>query len=102
MPGANPEFQLAPAGGEPSPDASSSPSEGPAPHVPLTSDPRYGSEPAERQYTPPNPSEPAAEGGAQENQEHQPQVTLPSKMYVKIRDKPLSHLHCIGCETRAV
>ncbi|KAG7239350.1 hypothetical protein INR49_029338 [Caranx melampygus] len=79
VPGGNPEFQLAPAGGEPSessPDASSSPSEVPAPQVPLTSDPRYGSEPAERQYAPPNPPEPAAEGGAQENQEPQPQVPL--------------------------
>ncbi|XP_071319886.1 nidogen-2 isoform X2 [Trachinotus anak] len=84
--GGDPEFQTAPAGGdnsESSPDAPSSPSEDPARQVsygskdvPLTSEPRYGSEPAERQYAPPNPPEAAAEGGVQVNEEQHPKVPL--------------------------
>lgn len=71
------DFHQAPSGGDPpaSPDAPTSPSEDSglqvsygSEDVPLTSEPRYSSEPAERQYAPPNP----AEGGAREQQ---PQVT---------------------------
>uniref|UniRef100_A0A4W6E3A5 Nidogen 2 n=1 Tax=Lates calcarifer TaxID=8187 RepID=A0A4W6E3A5_LATCA len=83
--GRDPEFQTAPAGGdhsEPlqpaSPDAPSSPSEHPGHQVlyenkdvPLTSDPGYGPEPAERQFAPPSPPKAAAEEDPQ-----QPQVTL--------------------------
>uniref|UniRef100_A0A3P8TJB9 Nidogen 2 n=1 Tax=Amphiprion percula TaxID=161767 RepID=A0A3P8TJB9_AMPPE len=86
--GGDPEFQPAPAAGvdhtgplQPgSPDPPSSPSED-ADHqaygsddVPLTSEPRYGSEPAERQYAPPNPPQTVPEGDAQPPQEPQPQV----------------------------
>ncbi|XP_070786559.1 nidogen-2 [Enoplosus armatus] len=85
--GRDPEFQPAPAGGDHSeslqpenPDAPSSPSEDSSRQVsygredvPLTSEPRYSSEPAERQYAPPNPPETVPEGGAQEQQ---PQVPL--------------------------
>ncbi|XP_031707889.1 nidogen-2 isoform X2 [Anarrhichthys ocellatus] len=84
--GGDPEFQTAPAGADhseslqpASPDAPSSPSEDSgyqvaygSKDVPLTSEPRYNSEPAERQYAPPNPPE----GGAQQTQEQQPQVPL--------------------------
>ncbi|XP_050922080.1 LOW QUALITY PROTEIN: nidogen-2 [Lates calcarifer] len=83
--GRDPEFQTAPAGGdhsEPlqpaSPDAPSSPSEHPGHQVlyenkdvPLTSDPGYGPEPAERQFAPPSPPKAAAEEDPQ-----QPQVPL--------------------------
>ncbi|XP_069376787.1 nidogen-2 isoform X2 [Paralichthys olivaceus] len=86
--GEDPEFQPAPAGGDrpesprpASPDAPSSPSEDTGRHmshgnqdVPLTSDPRYNVEPAERQYVPYNPPEAVVERGAQ--QEQQPQVPL--------------------------
>uniref|UniRef100_A0AAQ6A9T9 Nidogen 2a (osteonidogen) n=1 Tax=Amphiprion ocellaris TaxID=80972 RepID=A0AAQ6A9T9_AMPOC len=86
--GGDPEFQPAPAAGvdhtgplQPgSPDPPSSPSED-ADHqaygsddVPLTSEPRYGSEPAERQYAPPNPPQTVPEGDAQPPQEPPPQV----------------------------
>ncbi|XP_040888434.1 nidogen-2 isoform X2 [Toxotes jaculatrix] len=89
----DPEFQTAPAGGDhskslqpASPDAASSPSErsDPGPQVlhrskdvPLNSEPRYGSEPEERQYAPPNPPEAVAEQGAQQIQEQQPQDVYP-------------------------
>ncbi|XP_008281347.1 nidogen-2 isoform X7 [Stegastes partitus] len=81
--GGDPEFQPAPAGGDPtdplepgSPDPPSSPSEDPREDVPLTSEPRYGSEPAERQYAPPNPPQTDPEGGAQPPPEPQPQLPL--------------------------
>ncbi|XP_023251198.1 nidogen-2 isoform X6 [Seriola lalandi dorsalis] len=82
--GGNPEFQPAPAGGdhsESNPDVPSSP-EDPrqvlhgSEDLPLTSEPRYGSEPAERQYAPPNRPEAAGQGGAPGIQEQQPQVPL--------------------------
>ncbi|XP_029300808.1 nidogen-2 [Cottoperca gobio] len=87
--GGNPEFQPAPAGGvhseslrPASPDAPSSSSEDSGHQVsygrkdvPLTSEPRYISEPAERPYSPPNPSERVLEG-AERTQEQQPQVPL--------------------------
>uniref|UniRef100_A0AAQ5YFG7 Nidogen 2a (osteonidogen) n=1 Tax=Amphiprion ocellaris TaxID=80972 RepID=A0AAQ5YFG7_AMPOC len=88
--GGDPEFQPAPAAGvdhtgplQPgSPDPPSSPSED-ADHqaygsddVPLTSEPRYGSEPAERQYAPPNPPQTVPEGDAQPPQEPPPQLPL--------------------------
>ncbi|TNN56701.1 Nidogen-2 [Liparis tanakae] len=44
--------------------------------VPLTSDPRYNSEPRDRQYAPPNPPERAAEGGGQQTRQQQPQLPL--------------------------
>ncbi|CAJ1087012.1 nidogen-2 isoform X3 [Xyrichtys novacula] len=64
--GGDPEFQPAPAGSDQSeplqpesPDVPSSPSEGSDQYrredVPLTSEPRYSSEPVGRQYAPPNP-----------------------------------------------
>ncbi|XP_049425860.1 nidogen-2 isoform X13 [Epinephelus fuscoguttatus] len=82
--GGNPAFQPAPAGGDHSaPDAPSSPSEDSghqvshgSEDVPLTSEPRYSSEPAERQYVPPNHPERESEGGARQTQEQQPQVPL--------------------------
>ncbi|XP_049919100.1 nidogen-2 isoform X10 [Epinephelus moara] len=82
--GGNPAFQPAPAGGDHSaPDAPSSPSEDSghqvsygSKDVPLTSEPRYSSEPAERQYVPPNHPERESEGGARQTQEQQPQVPL--------------------------
>ncbi|XP_028427412.1 nidogen-2 isoform X7 [Perca flavescens] len=88
--GGDPEFQPAPAGGNPSeslqpasPDAPSSPSEDSGHQlsygredVPLTSEPRYNSEPAERQYGPPNPPERVSEGDAQRTPKQQPQVPL--------------------------
>uniref|UniRef100_A0A8D0B1Z8 Nidogen 2 n=1 Tax=Sander lucioperca TaxID=283035 RepID=A0A8D0B1Z8_SANLU len=88
--GGDPEFQPAPAGGDhseslqpASPDAPSSPSEDSgnqlsygSEDVPLTSEPRYNSEPAERQYAPPNPPERVPEGDAQRTLKRQPQVTL--------------------------
>ncbi|XP_041821737.1 nidogen-2 [Chelmon rostratus] len=88
--GGDPEFQPAPAGGDhsesfppASPDAPSSPPEDSGRQatygsvdVPLTSEPRYISEPEERQYAPPNPPETAPEGGAQQTPEQQPQVPL--------------------------
>ncbi|XP_039997909.1 nidogen-2 isoform X5 [Xiphias gladius] len=88
--GGDPEFQPAPSGGDHSeslkpagPDAPSSPPEDPgrpgsyaSEDVPLTSEPRYGSEAAERQYAPRNLPEAVAEGGAQQTQEQQPQVPL--------------------------
>uniref|UniRef100_A0A7N6B2D2 Nidogen 2a (osteonidogen) n=1 Tax=Anabas testudineus TaxID=64144 RepID=A0A7N6B2D2_ANATE len=83
------EFQPSHAGGDhseslqpASPDARSSPSENSdqRPHgsegVPLTSDRKYGLEPAARRYAPPNPPETIAEGGARLTQEQQPQVTI--------------------------
>lgn len=80
--GRDPEFQPAPAGEPPqprSPDSPSSPSEDSghqvshgSQDVPLTSEPRYSSEPAERQYAPAHPRE--TEGGAPPPQEQQPQV----------------------------
>ncbi|XP_029371683.1 nidogen-2 isoform X3 [Echeneis naucrates] len=84
--GRDPEFQPAPNTGFPSesnPAAPLSPSEDlihqvlyGGKDVPMTSEPRYGSEPAERQYASPNSPEPAAERGTKENQEQQPQVPL--------------------------
>ncbi|XP_035533460.1 LOW QUALITY PROTEIN: nidogen-2 [Morone saxatilis] len=88
--GGDPEFQPAPAGGEhseslqpASPDAPSSPSEDSGRQVsygnedvPLTSEPRYGSEPAQRQYAPPYSPEAVPEGGAQHSPEQHPQVPL--------------------------
>ncbi|XP_035854461.1 nidogen-2 isoform X4 [Sander lucioperca] len=88
--GGDPEFQPAPAGGDhseslqpASPDAPSSPSEDSgnqlsygSEDVPLTSEPRYNSEPAERQYAPPNPPERVPEGDAQRTLKRQPQVPL--------------------------
>lgn len=86
-----PEFQPSYAGGDQgveslhpaSPDARSYPSEDSdhqvsygSEDVPLTSEPRYGSEAARRQYVPPNPPETVAEGGTWQTQEQQPQVTL--------------------------
>lgn len=86
----DPEFQPSYAGGDhseslhpASPDARSYPPED-SDHqvanggedVPLTSEPRYGSEPARRQYAPPNPPETVAEGATWQTQEQQPQVTL--------------------------
>uniref|UniRef100_A0A665TTP7 Nidogen 2a (osteonidogen) n=1 Tax=Echeneis naucrates TaxID=173247 RepID=A0A665TTP7_ECHNA len=81
--GRDPEFQPAPNTGFPSesnPAAPLSPSEDlihqvlyGGKDVPMTSEPRYGSEPAERQYASPNSPEPAAERGTKENQEQQPQ-----------------------------
>ncbi|XP_042371832.1 nidogen-2-like, partial [Plectropomus leopardus] len=80
--GGDPEFQPAPAGGDhsASPDAPSSPSEDSgrqvsygSEDVPLTSEPRYSSEPAERQYVPPQHPERGQEGVAEEQQ---PQVPL--------------------------
>uniref|UniRef100_A0A665TPW8 Nidogen 2a (osteonidogen) n=1 Tax=Echeneis naucrates TaxID=173247 RepID=A0A665TPW8_ECHNA len=78
--GRDPEFQPAPNTGFPSesnPAAPLSPSEDlihqvlyGGKDVPMTSEPRYGSEPAERQYASPNSPEPAAERGTKENQEH--------------------------------
>uniref|UniRef100_A0AAQ4Q9E9 Nidogen 2 n=1 Tax=Gasterosteus aculeatus aculeatus TaxID=481459 RepID=A0AAQ4Q9E9_GASAC len=75
----DPEFQTGPTGDHSaSPDAPSSPSEEPSRqavydigNVPLTSEPKYNSEPGERQYAPPNSPERAPVGGAQQ----QPQVT---------------------------
>ncbi|XP_070814042.1 LOW QUALITY PROTEIN: nidogen-2 [Chaetodon trifascialis] len=86
--GGDPEFQPAPAGGDhsesfqpASPDAPSSPSEDSGRQVsygsvdvPLTSEPKYISEPEERQYAPPNP--PLPEGGAPLTPEQQPQFPL--------------------------
>ncbi|XP_076579565.1 nidogen-2 isoform X2 [Chaetodon auriga] len=86
--GGDPEFQPAPAGGDhsesfqpASPDAPSSPSEDSGRQlshssvdVPLTSEPKYISEPEERQYAPPNP--PVPEGGAALTPEQQPQFPL--------------------------
>ncbi|XP_040027562.2 nidogen-2 isoform X2 [Gasterosteus aculeatus] len=74
----DPEFQTGPTGDHSaSPDAPSSPSEEPSRqavydigNVPLTSEPKYNSEPGERQYAPPNSPERAPVGGAQQ----QPQV----------------------------
>ncbi|XP_032361998.1 nidogen-2 isoform X24 [Etheostoma spectabile] len=88
--GGDPEFQPAPAGGDhseslqpASPDAPSSPSEDSghqlsygSEDVPLTSEPRYSSEPAGRQYAPPNPPERVPEGDAQRTPKQQPQVPL--------------------------
>ncbi|XP_039649366.1 nidogen-2 isoform X5 [Perca fluviatilis] len=88
--GGDPEFQPAPAGGDhseslqpASPDAPSSPSEDSGHQlsygredVPLTSEPRYNSEPAERQYAPPYPPERVPEGDAQRTPKRQPQVPL--------------------------
>nr|XP_043905348.1 nidogen-2 isoform X2 [Solea senegalensis] len=85
--GGDPEFQTAPDGGDQSeslqPSSPGAPSEDPGHHVPhgsedvpLTSEPRYGSEPAERQYVPPNPPEAPAEGGYRHHQEQQPQDPL--------------------------
>uniref|UniRef100_A0A3Q1G0X6 Nidogen 2a (osteonidogen) n=1 Tax=Acanthochromis polyacanthus TaxID=80966 RepID=A0A3Q1G0X6_9TELE len=87
--GRDPEFQPASAAGgdhtdplQPgSPDPPASPSEDAdrqvygSDNVPLTSEPRPGSEPAERQYAPPNPPQTVHERGAQLPQEPQPQVT---------------------------
>nr|XP_020447648.1 nidogen-2 isoform X2 [Monopterus albus] len=84
------KFQPAPDGGDhsrplqpASPDTPSSPAEDSghqvpyvSEDVPLTSEPRYGSEPAERQYRPPDPPEMAAEEGAQQTEEQQPQAPL--------------------------
>ncbi|XP_034720259.1 nidogen-2 isoform X2 [Etheostoma cragini] len=87
----DPEFQPAPAGGNhhseslqpASPDAPSSHSEDSghqlsygSEDVPLTSEPRYSSEPAGRQYAPPNPPERVPEGDAQRTPKQQPQVPL--------------------------
>ncbi|XP_037617772.1 nidogen-2 isoform X9 [Sebastes umbrosus] len=78
--GVDPEFQPAPAPA--SPDAPSSPPEDGhqvsygSDDVPLTSEPRYNSEPAERQYAPPNHPERVPEGGDRQTQEQQPQVPL--------------------------
>nr|XP_046238840.1 LOW QUALITY PROTEIN: nidogen-2 [Scatophagus argus] len=88
--GGDPEFQPAPGGGDhseslqpESPETPSSPSEDSghqvsygSEDVPLTSEPRYSSEPAERQYAPPNPVERVPEGDAHHTQEQQPQVPL--------------------------
>uniref|UniRef100_A0A8C4HX39 Nidogen 2a (osteonidogen) n=1 Tax=Dicentrarchus labrax TaxID=13489 RepID=A0A8C4HX39_DICLA len=93
--GGDPEFQPAPSGGDhseslqpASPDAPSSPSEDSgrqvsygSEDVPLTSEPRYRSEPAERQYAPPYSPESAPEGRAQHSSEQQPQVTLNIKLF---------------------
>ncbi|XP_069022442.1 nidogen-2 isoform X2 [Embiotoca jacksoni] len=72
--GRDPEFQPAPAaGGSPDP---------PPPHpedsgrVPLTSEPRYSSEVAQRRYAPPHPPQTMQEGGAQQPREQQPQLPL--------------------------
>ncbi|KAI4831464.1 hypothetical protein KUCAC02_001004 [Chaenocephalus aceratus] len=82
-PGGDPDFQPATAGGHSapvqpaSPDAPSSPAEDSGHRdVPLTSEPRYNPEPAERQYSNPNPSERGPEGRAERTQEQQPQLPL--------------------------
>ncbi|XP_034072971.1 nidogen-2 isoform X3 [Gymnodraco acuticeps] len=82
--GGDPDFQPATAGGDhsapvqpASPDAPSSPAEDSGHRdVPLTSEPRYNPEPAERQYSNPNPSERGPEGRAERTQEQQPQLPL--------------------------
>ncbi|KAK5891419.1 hypothetical protein CgunFtcFv8_018674 [Champsocephalus gunnari] len=83
-PGEDPDFQPATAGGDhsapvqpASPHAPSSPAEDSGHRdVPLTSEPRYNPEPAERQYSNPNPSERGPEGRAERTQEQQPQLPL--------------------------
>ncbi|KAK2856787.1 hypothetical protein Q5P01_005522 [Channa striata] len=45
-------------------------------NVPMTSEPRYSSEPAERQYAPPNHPETIAEEAARQTQEQPPQAPL--------------------------
>ncbi|XP_068447054.1 nidogen-2 [Clinocottus analis] len=85
--GGDPEYQTAPAGGDhseapqpASPDATSEDTRHQVAYggedVPLTSEPRYNSEPADRQYAPPNAPERAPAGGGQQTQEQQPQVPL--------------------------
>uniref|UniRef100_A0A8D3BKF4 Nidogen 2a (osteonidogen) n=1 Tax=Scophthalmus maximus TaxID=52904 RepID=A0A8D3BKF4_SCOMX len=87
--GGDPEFQPAPAGGDHAeaprpagPDAPFHPEEPGRSEsygnedVPLTSEPRYGVEPAARQYAPPHSPEAREEGGAKQNQQQQPQVKL--------------------------
>lgn len=60
--------------------------------VPLTSERRYGSELAGKQYAPPNPPETAVEGGTRQTQEQQPQVrlTLFTANYINILSKQLN------------
>ncbi|XP_047189059.1 nidogen-2 isoform X6 [Scophthalmus maximus] len=87
--GGDPEFQPAPAGGDHAeaprpagPDAPFHPEEPGRSEsygnedVPLTSEPRYGVEPAARQYAPPHSPEAREEGGAKQNQQQQPQAPL--------------------------
>ncbi|XP_038573115.1 nidogen-2 isoform X8 [Micropterus salmoides] len=86
--GGDPEFQPAPGDHSVSlqpaiPAAPSSPAEDSgrqvshsSEDVPLISEPRYSSEPAQRQYAPPNPPKGVPEGGAPQTQEQQPQGPL--------------------------
>ncbi|XP_078147276.1 nidogen-2 [Centroberyx gerrardi] len=89
--GGDPEFQPAPAGDEITESLEPRSRDPPSSHsvdsdaatyggddVPLTSEPRYGVEPAGRQYAPPNPPETAIlpEGGAKQHQDQQPQAPL--------------------------
>ncbi|XP_059183657.1 nidogen-2 [Centropristis striata] len=72
--GGDPEFQPAPPGGDQVDPAGPEAPSAPAEDVPLTSEPRYESEPAERKYAPPPP--PPAPPAETRPEEHQPQVPL--------------------------
>lgn len=76
--GRNPKFQPAPADGDRSSFLLPQNHHG-SDNIPLTFEPVYGFEPPERQYASPNPPQTVAEGGAQQPQEQQPQVTLKNR-----------------------
>ncbi|XP_069568836.1 nidogen-2 isoform X3 [Brachyistius frenatus] len=86
--GRDPEFQPAPAAGG-SPDPPPPPHPEDSGRVPLTSEPRYSSEVAQRQYAPPHPPQTMQEGGARQPQEQQPQLPLEAvDVYPPHKSKP--------------